>query len=105
MNEVSWITESFWIVAPVIVSFTLALSQAINSKFNISGWYKQLVSWGVAGVLSVGAWFLNFVTLGEPLWASLIAFIVVNGLVSNGIFDIPTIKAFIEKWFSFKKKD
>jgi hypothetical protein len=96
-------SESFWYVAPIIVSITMALTQAINTKFNIQGWYQQLVSWIVAAALAAGAWGLNFVSLGTPTWLSLIAFMAVCGLSSNGVYDVPAIKALIEKWFSIGK--
>jgi hypothetical protein len=91
--------------SPIILYFfalntLLFLISLFNTKFNIQGWYQQLVSWIVAAALAAGAWGLNFVSLGTPTWLSLIAFMAVCGLSSNGVYDVPAIKALIEKWFS-----
>lgn len=91
-------SENFWYVAPILASITITIAGAINNKFTqIQGFWKQVTSWIVASVLSVGAWLLNFVQLGEPTWVSVIALCAVVGLSSNGIYDIPTIHNWINK--------
>ena len=77
----------------------------INGKFNIvNGFWPQLVSWITGSVLSVGAWFFELVAVGEPTWVAVIVLCGVVGLSSNGIYDIPTIKNFIDKRFTSKKE-
>ena len=94
-------SESFWYIAPIIAAMTVTITGAINGKFNINkGIWPQLVSWIVASILSVCAWQFNFVTLGEPTWVSAIALCAVTGLSSNGVYDIPTIKALIKRLFN-----
>ena len=94
-------SENFWYMAPILASITITIAGAINNKFTaIKGFYKQLTSWIVASVLSVGAWLLDFVQVGEPTWVSVIALCAVVGLSSNGIYDIPTIHNWINKLFN-----
>lgn len=106
MIEINGIfSESFWYMAPILASITVTLTGAINGKFNISnGIWPQVVSWLVGSLLSVGAWFLNFVQVGEPTWLSVVMLCAVVGLSSNGIYDIPVIKEFINKIFPKKLK-
>jgi hypothetical protein len=63
-----------------------------------------LIAWITGAVLSVAAWFFGLVTVGEPTWLAVVVLCVVVGLSSNGIYDIPTIKAFIDKLFGEKKE-
>lgn len=49
------------------------------------------------------AWFFGLVPVGEPTWLAVTVLCVVVGLSSNGIYDIPTIKNFIDKLFASKK--
>jgi hypothetical protein len=97
-------SESFWYMAPILMSLTVSITGVINGKFNITtGIWPQIVSWVVGALLSAGAWFFNFVSLGEPTWLSLIALMAVVGLSSNGVYDIPAIKKFIDSWFNREK--
>ena len=97
-------TDAFWYYAPILASLTVTVTGAINGKFNItSGIWPQIVSWIVGAVLTVGAWFLGFVPLGEPTWLAVVCLCGVVGLSSNGIYDIPTIKEFIDHLFPNRK--
>ena len=72
-------SESFWWVAPILMTLTVAISGVIN------GWLK-------------------LVTFGDPVWLGVVALCVVVGLSSNGLYDIPTIKAFVDSWFYPRSK-
>ena len=97
------ISESLWYMAPILVSMVVTITGAINGKFGITkGIWPQVVSWVVSAILSVGSWFLGFVTVGTPVWLGVIILSVVVGLCSNGIYDIPTIKGIIDKLFPVK---
>ena len=99
-------TTEFWYMAPILSSITVMIAGAINGKFKIvKGIWPQVVAWAVAAVLSVGAWLLEFVHVGEPTWLAVIVLCAVVGLSSNGIYDIPTIKAFIDKLFPNRKTE
>lgn len=94
-------SENFWYMAPILASLTVTIAGAINKKFTgIKGFWKQFVAWAVGSVLSVGAWLLGLVQLGEPTWVSAIALCAVVGLSSNGIYDIPTVHNWINKLFT-----
>lgn len=96
-------SESFWYVAPILVTATTFLAGLINQGlgkiWTIPGWAKQLVSWVVGAGLSVAAWGLKVITFGNPVWLGVIALAVVVGLASNGIYDIEAIKKWINSWF------
>lgn len=99
-------SESFWWIAPLLVSLTTALTGVITQGFKITkGWLKQLISWVIGSGLSCAAWGLKFIIFGEPIWLGVICLCLVVGLAANGIYDIPFIKTFIDKWFNKKPKD
>lgn len=94
-------SESFWYVAPLLMSATVALTGVINGMFKIvKGFWPQLVSWVVGALLSVAAYLLQIIEFGNPEWLGVVMLAIVVGLSSNGIYDIPTIKAFVDKWFN-----
>lgn len=93
----------FWWIAPILVALTTALTGVINQGFKIKQpWLKQLISWVIGAGLSVGAWALKLLAFGNPVWLGVVALCVVVGLASNGVYDIPTIKNFIDSWFTTK---
>jgi hypothetical protein len=92
-------SESFWWVALILVTLTVALTGVINGAFKLSGSVKQVISWVVGSLLSVGAWAIKLVEFGDPIWLGVVALCVVVGLSSNGVYDIPTIRAFVSSWF------
>lgn len=93
-------SESFWYIAPILVSLTTTLSGLINQGFKIPhGWLKQLISWVIGSGLACGAWGLNLITFGDPVWLGVICLCVVVGLASNGVYDISFIKSWINNWF------
>lgn len=98
-------SESFWYVAPIIITLTTALSGVFNQSMNIKKpTVKQLVSWAFASVLSCGAWAFDFISFGEPTWLGVVCLCVVTGLSSNGFYDIAIIKNFINTWFTKKEE-
>ena len=98
-------TTDFWYMASSLSAVTVFIAGLINSKFNIvNGFWPQLVAWITGSVLSVASWFFGLVAVGEPTWVAVIVLCGVVGLSSNGIYDIPTIKNFIDKRFTSKKE-
>ena len=105
MDSQMLFTTDFWYMASSLSAVTVFIAGLINGKFNIvNGIWPQLVSWITGSVLSVAAWFFGLVAVGEPTWVAVIVLCGVVGLSSNGIYDIPTIKNFIDKRFSSKKE-
>jgi len=96
-------SESFWYIAPILVSLTTAITglinQAIATKWEEPAWLKQLTSWVIGSGVACAAWGLKFITFGQPIWLGVVALCVTVGLASNGIYDIPFIKSFVDKWF------
>jgi hypothetical protein len=93
-------STSFWYIAPILVTLTTGLSGLINQGFKIEkAWLKQLISWILGAGFSVGAWALKVVTFGTPVWLGVVCLCIVVGLSSNGFYDIPTIKNWINSWF------
>jgi hypothetical protein len=104
MNTTMLFTDSFWYYAPILSTLTVTVAGAINGKFNITeGIWPQIVAWVTGTVLTVGAWFLGFVPLGEPTWLAIVCLCGVVGLSSNGIYDIPFIKGIVDKLFPLRK--
>lgn len=97
-------SESFWWVAPILMTLTVAITGVINGWLKLEGFVEQIVSWAVGSGLAVGAWALKLVTFGDPVWLGVVALCVVVGLSSNGLYDIPTIKAFVDSWFYPRSK-
>ena len=98
MDVQTLFTTDFWYMAPTLSAITVFITGLINGKFNITeGIWPQIVSWIVGSVLSVAAWFFQLVLVGQPTWLAVVVLCVVVGLSSNGFYDIPTIKAFIDK--------
>ena len=96
-------STSFWYIAPILVALTTSLAGVINQGFKIEkAWLKQLISWVIGSGLSVGAWALNLLSFGTPVWLGVVCLCVVVGLASNGFYDIPTIKNFVNSWFTKK---
>ena len=99
-------SEEFWYIAPILVTVTTFLAglfnQGVVEKFvpeQHRAWLKQLVAWVIGACLSVGAWGVKVIEFGQPVWLGVIALCVVVGLSSNGIYDIPFMRKWIEKWF------
>lgn len=94
-------SESFWYIAPMLMALTVALAGVINGVFKITkGMWPQIVAWVVGSLLSVAAWALQLIQFGQPVWLGVVMLAIVVGLSSNGVYDIPTIKAFVDKWFN-----
>jgi len=99
-------SEAFWYIAPILVTLTTTIAGLINqgiiAKYvpeKHQAWVKQLIAWVLGAGLSVAAWGIKVIEFGNPVWLGVIALCVVVGLASNGVYDIPFIKNWIEKWF------
>ena len=90
-------SEAFWYIAPILMTVTVAVSGLLNKLFKATAVWKQIISWLVGAALSVGAYFLGLIEMGDPQWLGVVMLCIVVGLSSNGIYDIPAIRAFINK--------
>lgn len=102
-------SEAFWYIAPILVTMTTFIAGLINQglvdKFVPSkhhAWLKQLIAWIIGAGLSCAAWGLKVIAFGNQVWLGVICLCVVVGLASNGVYDIPFMRSWIEKWFKPK---
>lgn len=91
-----FLTTNIWVIATAIVAFTTVITQIINEKLNPNGVWKQVVSWVVAIALTVGTYFLGTYEYAGSPWISVPLTGLVVGLVSNGVYDIPTFQGWIK---------
>jgi hypothetical protein len=96
---IAFFTENFWATAALLGSMSTAIAGAINGKLNPNAIWRQVIAWAVAIVLTVGTYFLGLIQLANPVWLTMIATGLIVGLVSNGVYDIPFIKGFIQRIF------
>lgn len=99
-------SEAFWYIAPILVTMTTFIAGLINQGLvdkyvpeKHYAWLKQLIAWVLGAGLSCAAWGLKVITFGNPVWLGVICLCVVVGLASNGVYDIPFMRGWIEKWF------
>ena len=102
-------SEAYWYIATILVTMTTFIAGLINQglvdKFVPSkhhAWLKQLIAWVIGAGLSCAAWGLKVIAFGNPVWLGVICLCVVVGLASNGVYDIPFMRGWIEKWFKPK---
>ena len=100
-------SENFWWIAPILMTMTVAIAGVINGAIGkavaMANIWKQVIAWVVGAGLSVGAWGIKAIEFGDPVWLGVVALCVVVGLSSNGVYDIPAIKAFVDSWFKKKQ--
>ena len=97
-------SETFWYIAPILVTLTTTITGLINQGIMtvweaMPSWLKQLISWVIGAGLACAAWGLKLIAFGNPVWLGVVCLCVVVGLASNGIYDIPFIRKWIETWF------
>lgn len=93
--------DNFWCyIAPILIMLTTTASSFINQKLKIKkGWLKQVISWLVGSVISILAWAVKIVQFGEPAILGIICLCIIIGLSSNGFYDIPIIRNWLNKFF------
>jgi hypothetical protein len=99
-DPASLFSDTFWYLIPVEAAAVTSLTATIVRVFKIpEGGWRQAISWGFAFLLTGVFWCLGCVIIPEPKALNYILASVVLGLVSNGFYDIPTIRSFISKIF------
>lgn len=104
-------SEAFWYIAPILVTMTTFIAGVINQGLvdkyvpeKHHAWLKQLIAWVLGAGLSCAAWGLKVITFGNPVWLGVVCLCAVVGLASNGVYDIPFMHGWIEKWFKPKNQ-
>lgn len=104
MNAIlNFFTDNFWATCALLSSMTVIITGYINTLLNTNNVWKQIVSWFTSIVLTIGGYFAGTITLNEPVWLTIILTGIIVGLSSNGIYDIPKIKALINNIFKNEK--
>ena len=96
MNTIlNFFSDNFWATCTMLSSLTVVVTGYINRLLKTNNIWKQIVSWVISILLTVCGYFAGIVTLNEPIWLTIIFTGIIVGLSSNGIYDIPKIKSFI----------
>ena len=96
---INFLAENFWATAASLGVIATMIAGVINGWFNPNKVWKQVIAWLVSIGLTVGSYFMGLIHVAEPTWLTLTATGLIVGLVSNGIYDIPTMQNFIAKLF------
>ena len=80
-------------IAAVTVFITAFFNQFLKISKKIG---KQLMTWIVSILLVVFGNLLNLGFVSEFPWLTTILYGFAAGLVANGLFDIPTVQAFLD---------
>lgn len=83
----------------VISAVTVPVANVVNGLLKCNAVWSQVVAWIVA-IFGTGiAHLAGVIPTVEPMWLTILATGLMNGLVSNGIYDIPVIKRWMQTWF------
>lgn len=77
-----------------IVALTLILTEPLKNIIGTTGWGTRILSWAVSVVLMFGSSLLGWGFEAYQWWMFLVSGVGV-GLVSNGVFTIEQVKAFL----------
>ena len=95
-------SDNFWATAALLGSMATSLTGVINHLLKPNRIWKQVIAWLISIVLTIGGYFLNVITVADPVWLTLTTTGIIVGLVSNGIYEIPTIKKWFQTWLPYK---
>jgi hypothetical protein len=79
-----------------VAAVTVFLAAAVNTLFKITGFWKQLVAWGISILLLVAGNLLNMGFMAQLTWLNTLIYGVAAGFIANGIFDIAFIKSILQ---------
>ena len=100
MNSiVTFFSENFWATALSLGTISTMIAGVFNGWLKPNKVWRQVIAWIISIGLTVCFYFLKFVVVADPVWLSLTATGLVVGLVSNGVYDIPTMEKFVENIF------
>lgn len=104
---IAFFNENFWATATILASMSTSLTGVVNHLLNPNRIWKQVIAWLISIALTIGGYFLNVITVADPIWLTLALTGVFVGLASNGIYEIPVIKKWVKSWLPYKeaKKD
>jgi amino acid transporter len=78
-----------------VAAVTVFLAAFLNTLLKTQGFVKQLVAWIISILLLVVGNLLNMGFMAELTWMNTIAYGIAAGFISNGIFDLETVRAIL----------
>jgi hypothetical protein len=78
-----------------VAAVTVFLAAFANTLLKTKGFMKQIVAWIIAILILVIGNLVNMGFMAQLNWLHTIVYGVAAGFISNGIFDIETIKAIL----------
>jgi len=78
-----------------VAAVTVFLAAFVNTLLKTSGFVKQIVAWIIAILLLVVGNLVNMGFMAELNWLHTIVYGIAAGFISNGIFDLETVKAIL----------
>ena len=78
-----------------VAAVTVFLAAFVNTLLKTSGFVKQIVAWVVAILILVIGNLVNMGFMAELNWLHTIVYGVAAGFISNGIFDLETVRAIL----------
>ena len=78
-----------------VAAVTVFLAAFVNTLLKTSGFVKQIVAWVIAILLLVIGNLVNMGFMAELNWLHTIVYGIAAGFISNGIFDLETVKAIL----------
>lgn len=78
-----------------VAAVTVFLAAFVNTLLKTSGFVKQIVAWIIAILLLVVGNLVNMGFMAELNWLHTIVYGVAAGFISNGIFDLETVRAIL----------
>lgn len=78
-----------------VAAVTVFLAAFVNTLLKTSGFVKQIVAWIIAILLLVVGNLVNMGFMAQLNWLHTIVYGVAAGFISNGIFDLETVRAIL----------
>ena len=78
-----------------VAAVTVFLAAFLNTLLKTQGFVKQLVAWIISILLLVVGNLLNMGFMAELNWLHTIVYGIAAGFISNGIFDLETVRAIL----------
>ena len=78
-----------------VAAVTVFLAAFVNTLLKTSGFVKQIVAWVIAILILVIGNLVNMGFMAELNWLHTIVYGVAAGFISNGIFDLETVRAIL----------
>jgi hypothetical protein len=79
-----------------VAAVTVFLAATVNTLFKITGFWKQVIAWGISIILLFAGNLLNLGFMAQLTWLNTLIYGVAAGFIANGIFDIEFIKSILK---------